>query len=252
MITCEHCGKEFSSSKSLEQHHSSKHPSLELKVPAIAVREEVKRFKERRRRSHSRTRGNLGFGRIALIGLIAVAAVAIGYLVVTQQSTSPSPSAESFWIGKQAPTFTLPVVNGSTFSLINYEVKGDVLLYFHEGLTCSPCLQQAIDLNKDYQSFRALNITMVAISTDSQASLAQRAQLNGINHVLVLSDQNLSVDKLYSTLGGNVSMMAGTRAGHTFVLVNPSGTIKWRADYGPGTMYVQDSDLASSVTKALA
>ena len=92
----------------------------------------------------------------------------------------------------------------------------------------------------------------MAISTDSQASLAQWAQLNGINHVLVLSDQNLSVDKLYNTLGGNVSMMAGTRAGHTFVLVNPSGTVKWTADYGPGTMYVQDSDLISSVTKALA
>ncbi len=182
--------------------------------------------------------------------LIAVAALAIGYLAVTRAPGSGA-AAESAWIGREAPSFTLAAVNGSTFKLSENLSKGNVLLFFNEGLDCSPCLQQVIDLNKDYQNFRALNVTLVAISTDPQSSLAQWAQLNGISHVLVLSDQNLTVDRLYDTLGGNVSMMAGTRAGHTFVLVNPSGTIKWRADYGPGTMYVQDSDLLSSVTKAL-
>ena len=95
-------------------------------------------------------------------------------------------------------------------------------------------------------------MTLVAITGDSKANLAQWAQNNNVSHIIVLSDQNLSVDKLYNTLGSNVSMMPGTKGGHTFVLVNPSGIIRWRADYGPGMMYVPDAEIYSNVARALS
>lgn len=107
-------------------------------------------------------------------------------------------------------------------------------------------------LNSDYQSFKALNITVVAISTDPQSSLSQWAKASGIGHIIVLSDQNLQVDTTYQTLGSDVSMMPGGMAGHTFILVNGSGTIAWRADYGPGTMYVEDSTILQNVRSALS
>ena len=180
------------------------------------------------------------------------AVVAVGYSIASRPPSSSNANEVSAWVGREAPTFTLPTVNGSTFHLGDYLGKGNVLLFFHEGLSCSPCLKQTADLDKDYKNFEALNTTVVAITTDSQSNLGQWAKLNGITHLVVLSDRDLSVDRLYKTLGYNVSMMPGTSAGHTFILVDPSGVIKWRADYGPGTMYVQDNELVSSVAKALA
>lgn len=159
---------------------------------------------------------------------------------------------QSVSTGGQAPDFTLPMVNGSTFHLGDYKGKSNVLLFFNEGLDCTPCLNQIVDLDKDYNEFKSRNILVVAISTDPQSSLAQWATLNKISNVLVLSDQNLSVDTTYETLGSNVSMMPGTRAGHTFVLVDTSGVIKWREDYGPGIMYVEDNEIISNIMKALA
>ena len=152
----------------------------------------------------------------------------------------------------QAPDFTLPMVNGSTFHLSDYKGKSNVLLFFNEGLDCAPCLNQIIDLDNDSNEFKSRNILVVAISTDPQSSLAQWATLNKISNVLVLSDQNLSVDSTYKTLGSNVSMMPGTRAGHTFVLVDTSGLIKWRDDYGPDVMYVKDKDIISTIMQVLA
>ncbi len=189
---------------------------------------------------------------VVFLVVVIAAVAAIGYSIGSRPSSPSDADGVSAWVGRQAPTFTLPEVNGSTFRLSDYLGRGNVLLFFHEGLSCPPCLQQTVDLDKDYESFRGLNTTIVAITTDSQSSLGQWVKLNGVTHLLVLSDRNQSVDRLYNTLGYNVSMMPGTSPGHTFILVDPSGTIKWRADYGPGRMYVQDSEVVSSVTKALA
>jgi peroxiredoxin Q/BCP len=45
-------------------------------------------------------------------------------------------------------------------------------------------------------------------------------------------------------------MMGPSTDGHTFILVDPSGTIAWRADYGGApdyTMYVPVNDLIADI-----
>ena len=192
----------------------------------------------------------IGPMKIIFIAIMAIAIIAIGYKLI---SPSSSPSAD-LYVGtdKHAPVFTLADVNGETFNLKDANAKSNVLLFFNEGLGCAPCLQQIKELNSDYSTFKDNNVVVVAISTDSSSSLQQWTQVNGINNIVILSDQNRSVDKMYDTLGSNVSMMPETKAGHTFILVDKSGLIKWRDDYGPDVMYVPDNEIISKMKSFLS
>ena len=156
--------------------------------------------------------------------------------------------------GQQAPQFALAsVVNGSTFNLANYANKSDVLLFFNEGLSCSPCLQQMVDIDKDYSTFAKMGLTVVSITTDSASSLGTWAHNNGISNMMVLSDSSSQVDNMYGTTGANVgSMHPGMTPGHTFILVGKDGKILWREDYGTTTMYVPMDQLVASVRSAMA
>ena len=192
----------------------------------------------------------IGPMKIIFIAIVAIAIITIGYKLTSPSSSTSVDS--SVGMDKHAPVFTLADVNGETFNLKDASTKSNVLLFFNEGLGCAPCLQQIKELNSDYSTFKDNNVVVVAISTDSLSGLKQWAQVNGINHIVLLSDQNLSVDTTYHTLGSNVSMMPETKAGHTFVLVDKSGTIKWRDDYGPDVMYVPDNEIISKMKSYLS
>jgi peroxiredoxin Q/BCP len=50
-------------------------------------------------------------------------------------------------------------------------------------------------------------------------------------------------------------MMGDSRAGHTFILVGPNGTIDWRADYGGApnyTMYLPAEKMLADLTRERA
>lgn len=51
----------------------------------------------------------------------------------------------------------------------------------------------------------------------------------------VLSDPDLAVSRAYDA--NKYGMMGDMRDGHSFVLVGPDGTIRWRADYGGAPDY---------------
>jgi peroxiredoxin len=152
--------------------------------------------------------------------------------------------------GDKAPEFTLTSVNGTSFDLNNYLGKSDVLLFFNEGLTCSPCLQQMVDIDRNYSTFSGMGVTVVSITTDQMSDMRMWAHNSGIGRMLVLPDQSLQVDQQYSTLYAG-SMHAGSAPGHTFILVGKDGTVLWRKDYGSYTMYAPMNELIASVKSAL-
>jgi peroxiredoxin Q/BCP len=155
--------------------------------------------------------------------------------------------------GQKAPRFELAsVVNGTTFNLADYANKSDVLLFFNEGLSCSPCLQQMVDIDKDYSAFRQMGLVVVSITADSPSSLGTWAHNNNISNMMILSDSSLQVDTSYTTMGGGTgSMHPGMTPGHTFILVGKDGKILWREDYGTTTMYVPMDQLIAAVKSAL-
>ena len=184
-----------------------------------------------------------------IVVLIASLVGSVGYILLTGTGVSSS----VIGAGQEAPEFDLvSVVNGSTFNLMNYANKSDVLLFFNEGLSCSPCLQQMVDIERDYTTFKQMGLTVVAITTDSPSSLGTWAHNNAISNMMVLSDSSLRVDTAYGTLGAATgSMHEGMAPGHTFILIGKDGKILWREDYGTTTMYVPMDELLAAVRSAL-
>ena len=183
---------------------------------------------------------------IVVIVLIVAALVAIGYVGLGENAGS----SVTLVAGEKAPQFTLASVNGTSFNLGSYLGNSSVLLFFNEGLSCSPCLQQMVDIDRNYSTFSGMGITVVSITTNSMSDMRTWAHNNGINRMLVLPDQSLQVDQQYDTLYAG-SMHAGSAPGHTFILVGKDGNVLWRKDYGSYTMYAPMDELITSVKSAL-
>ncbi len=218
-----------------------------------------------RRRSRHMQRQPSGLGRrlgpVPLWLALGVVGAAIAVIAVAAANTlSGDPSDAPLvrydvgqpGVGEEAPDFALATAGAATFRLSEQRGK-DVLLYFHEGLMCEPCWRQIDDIEADLAKFRELGVDEIAaISLDPADAQQQRAQLRGISFP-VLADADLAVSGLYDAL--SYGMMGGTRLGHTFILVGPDGTIRWRADYGGPpdfTMYVPNATVLAELRRAMA
>ncbi|MCX5418045.1 peroxiredoxin family protein [Streptomyces sp. NBC_00059] len=175
---------------------------------------------------------------------VAVIALVVLYAVFsTSPAKNTSSSATSYdvgspGIGKTAPAFTLAASTGKQVSLSDFRGK-NVLLYFQEGLTCQPCWDQITDLEKSAAKVKAAGIDQVVSITTDPADLITRKTHDMSLATPVLSDPGLKVSKEYGA--NQYGMMGTSRDGHSFLLVGPDGTIRWRADYGGApdyTMYV--------------
>lgn len=196
----------------------------------------------RRRRQ---TRWTIGVS----LALVLVAAL---YLVFRHASATSTSAGGQYQVGTPgigavAPGFTLASSTGKTISLADYRGK-TVLLYFQEGLTCQPCWDQLTDLEKQAPQVTAAGVdALVSITTDPVDLITQKTRDMHLS-TPVLSDPTMAVSKAYHA--NDYGMMGHSRDGHTFILVGPDGTIRWRADYGGApkyTMYVAPSQLLADL-----
>ena len=91
----------------------------------------------------------------------------------------------------------------------------------------------------------------MTITTDPINEIDQKVADEGITSQ-VLSDPDLVVSSAYHA--NSFGMMGDNRDGHTFIVVGPDGTIRWRADYGGApdyTMYLPVDALAADIQKGL-
>jgi peroxiredoxin len=247
MVECERCHRKFVSYAALSQHFDTKHRSAN-KPPELEGKLAAERELDRYNATVHYARGPSKTKLAAFLLILIVAAGVIGYVAFTPREQTGGSILGS---GSVAPDFILPDVEGGTFTLSAYRGKANVLLFFNEGLSCAPCLKQMSDLDQLNQQFTKLDIIVVSITGDSVSLLSSWAHSSGPQYGKVLSDQNLAVSKIYDMLGPDKSMMPGTAPGHSFVLVDKSGMIEWRQDYGPSVMYVPNDQVIAAVRRAL-
>jgi peroxiredoxin len=247
MVECDRCHRKFVSYAALSQHFDDKHHNakrpLELQRE-LAAEKELDRYRATVHYAHGSSKTKLA----VFFLIVIIAAGVIGYVALTPREQS---GGSTLGTGAVALDFTLPDVDGGTFTLSSYRGRANVLLFFNEGLSCAPCLNQMTDLDQMNEQFTKLDIMVVSITGDSVNLLASWAHSSGPQYGKVLSDQNLAVSRAYDTLGADKSMMPGTAPGHTFILVDKSGVIKWRQDYGPSVMYVPNDQILLAVRRAL-
>jgi peroxiredoxin len=244
MVNCDRCHRNFSSYEGLEQHYRNRHSRAQMPAELRRHLAEEKSLGPRQSNFiHKSSRARVG----VFVLMIIVAAVVIGAVA----SRSPESGAKTIVAGSVAPDFTLHTTAGGAFTLSDYKGKSNVLLFFNEGLACSPCLQQMQGLDQLNSQFASMNLVVASITTDGMGNLASWASTSGPKDSVVLSDQSLTVSRAYDMMTS--SMHPGMVDGHSFVIVNPQGIVVWRKDYYPdyNSMYVPNDQLLSDIKKAM-
>ncbi len=142
--------------------------------------------------------------------------------------------------GRLAPAFTLTSTDGRPVSLSDYRGR-DVLLYFNEGVGCDACFYQMADLEKNGQQLAANGLTVLPIVVNPADVVRGEIARFGLRTPFLI-DANEQVSNAYGVVGTG---MHENLPGHSFVLVDGSGRIRWRGDFP--SMFVSTNQLLADM-----
>jgi len=172
-------------------------------------------------------------------GLAVVAAVAAVIVVAFGQSGKPEPASARVSSGP-APAFSEEDVSSGE-EISDGGLRGkNVLLFFSEGVMCQACFEQIQSLEQDSAELRKRDLTLINITTDPADVLSEAVSAYGITTPMI-SDESLDMSNAYGAVGQG---MHPNTDGHTFVLIDRSGQIRWRKDYTamfvpPGRLFAE-------------
>jgi peroxiredoxin len=179
-----------------------------------------------------RRRIRLVIGAFVMAGVVAVVAA----MMLSSRPTSSSAT-------RVAPDFTLTNTAGQQVSLAGYHGH-NVVLYFSEGAGCGSCLQQMAAIEKDRAAFAGADVTVLPIVMNSSDQITRDMSTYGVTTPFLLDDGTISTE--YHTIGKG--MHAGL-PGHSFVLIDKTGTQRWYGEYP--SMWLAPNDLLTQIRKHL-
>lgn len=148
--------------------------------------------------------------------------------------------------GKPAPDFTLESYDGKKITLSSLKGK-EVILFFNEGLMCYPaCWNQIVAFGKDTtlnSKAIVLNIT-VDPKNNWKPAIDKMPELASAT---VLFDSNRQVSQKYGVLTLPSSMHKGQFPGHSYVIIDKEGVVKFIKD--DVQMAVRNQELIAEITK---
>lgn len=150
-------------------------------------------------------------------------------------------------LNQPAPDFTLPTYDGKTIKLS--DLKGqNVLLFFNEGLMCYPaCWDQIAAFGADGE-FAKNNTVVLNITVDPATQWSQAiSQMPKLAAATVLLDTAKTVSSQYGVLSLGSSMHRGQFPGHTYVLIDEQGIIRFLLD--DPTMAIRNQQLLQEIAK---
>ena len=172
----------------------------------------------------------------ALCTLAVVALFAVAYL-----STGKRSSAANRLKSGPAPAFAAQDIVSGRLLTSGVFKKGDTLLFFSEGVMCQACLEQIQSLERISGQLAKRHLALVSITPDSPAQLRQAVADYKI-HTPLLTDESRRMSTDYDVLGLG---MHADMPGHTFILVDRHGVIRWRHDYTK--MFVPTNELLKAI-----
>lgn len=183
------------------------------------------------------SRGGLVWWGAALAIIVAVAVV----LVVAFGESQKSGPAGGRVSSGPAPEFSeRDISNGAPLSSAG--LRGEnVLLFFNEGVMCQACFEQIQSLQQRSAELRKRGLTLINITTDPPDVLLEAVRAYGIK-TPTISDQSQAMSSAYDAIGQG---MHPNTNGHTFVLIDRRGRIRWRRDYT--TMFVPPDQLFTEI-----
>lgn len=180
-------------------------------------------------------------GKLVAVAVWTVVAGLAGVTVLAVVQRGPSGGGmreQALSSGPAPPFHERDVVGDAPLSKRSLRGK-DVLLFFSEGVMCQACFQQIQALQQSDAELRARGLTLVSITTDSESTLREAAQAYNVVTPLV-SDEDRDMSDAYGVIGAPGAMHSDN-LGHTFILLDARGQIRWRRDYTE--MYVPPEEL---------
>ncbi|OGH17102.1 MAG: hypothetical protein A3C30_01745 [Candidatus Levybacteria bacterium RIFCSPHIGHO2_02_FULL_40_18] len=164
-------------------------------------------------------------------------------------SGSPQISTEVFGklLDKEAPDFTLENYEGKKVNLKSLRGKS-VILFFSEGLMCYPaCWDQIAAFGKDQKLNNENTVTLTIVNdrrADWKSALKKMPELATAQ---VLFDTDRSASVAYGVLSLPSSMHRGQLAGHTYVVIDKEGIVRFVKD--DPQMAIRNQELLGEVSK---
>jgi peroxiredoxin len=138
--------------------------------------------------------------------------VAIVLWQVVRPQSGEQGSGPQALAGRQAPSFSVPALDGSQSALGAY--RGDVVVMNLWASWCPPCRAEMPDLQRLYQTYRSRKLVVLGVDQgESAQQVAAFAQSLGIHYPLLL-DQQQQYGRVYAALGLP-----------TTIVVNPQGVV---------------------------
>lgn len=149
--------------------------------------------------------------------------------------------------GKKAPDFSLEDYDGKKITLSSLKGK-KVVLFFNEGLMCYPaCWNQITAFGKDIR-FNTKEIATYSIVIDPRRDWKQAIdKMPELASVTVLFDSNRAVSQTYGVLTLNSSMHRGQFPGHTYIIIDKEGIVRFSKD--DFQMAVRNDELVEELKK---
>ena len=163
---------------------------------------------------------------IIVLVLIVVPIVA---LLVFNQFNKPEAKLDSL-LNKPAPSFSLADRNGNIYSSDNLKGK-NIVLFFSEGLACYPaCWNQIASFGMD-ERFNSSDTVALSVVLDSPADWQKvENKMAGIDKAKIVFDNGARVSRTFGMLSTVSSMRPGTSLGHTYVIIDKQGIVRYVFD----------------------
>jgi len=161
----------------------------------------------------------------------------------------PKPPVGGFSLlkGKPAMDFTLMTYDGKAFNLSQQKGK-KVVLFFNEGIMCYPaCWNQiaALGTDKRLNNEQVISANIVVdVKEQWDEAIKKMPQLG---KGIILFDKGKSVSIQYDVLSLESSMHKGGMPGHTYIIIDASGIIRYTLD--DPKMGIQNETLINELSK---
>lgn len=148
---------------------------------------------------------------------------------------------------KQTPDFSLADRGGNVYSPANLLGK-NVILFFNEGLMCYPaCWNQIVSLSKD-ERLKNEDTIVLSVVVDSKEDWQQAVnKMPELAQATVVFDTGATVARNFGVLSTPSSMHPGSLPGHTYVLIDKKGVVRYVFD--DPNMGIRNNQLVAEIAK---